>query len=180
MLLASAAGSVVKVVRSLETGVIPATLHCEEPHPRFEFENSPFFPVQKTIRWPEQDHPRRAGISSFGFGGTNAHMILEAFDADRIGHVCVRQPLPRTPYDRVPVWPQLGTSTGAGIAASTQRQDLTESLDVQEKKCSEAPRPASGSAEPRDLKDLLSHLATGKISVQQALAWQNTEPSGAD
>ncbi|HLO85752.1 MAG TPA: beta-ketoacyl synthase N-terminal-like domain-containing protein [Nostocaceae cyanobacterium] len=75
--LLSAAGvaSFIKVALSLHHQIIPPSLHCEQLNPRFDFANSPFYPAQTTQPWnPTQ--PKFAGISSFGFGGTNVHTIL--------------------------------------------------------------------------------------------------------
>lgn len=69
--------SLVKVLLSLQHGKIPATLHCARPHPRFRFEESPFFPALELRDWQPNGRSRLAAISSFGFGGTNCHMILE-------------------------------------------------------------------------------------------------------
>jgi phthiocerol/phenolphthiocerol synthesis type-I polyketide synthase E len=77
--LASAAGvtSFIKTVLILEHGLIPPSLHFEQPNPDIDFENSPFYVNTKLSEWPESSTPRRAGISSFGVGGTNAHAVLE-------------------------------------------------------------------------------------------------------
>lgn len=76
--LLSAAGvaSFIKVALALHHRVLPPTLHCEKVNPRFEFERTPFFPVRRTEAWDGGAGPRRAGISAFGFGKTNVHMIL--------------------------------------------------------------------------------------------------------
>ncbi|QRO01006.1 acyltransferase domain-containing protein [Archangium violaceum] len=70
--------SVAKTVLALENEELPASLHFEKPNPAIDFESGPFF-VNSTLRpWPRMDGaPRRAGVNSFGVGGTNAHVILE-------------------------------------------------------------------------------------------------------
>ncbi|NIA02531.1 MAG: acyltransferase domain-containing protein, partial [Nitrospirae bacterium] len=74
---ASGIAGFIKTVLSLHHGYIPPSLHFETPNPNIDFENSPFF-VNTTLKnWDKTDNPRRAGISSFGMGGTNAHVILE-------------------------------------------------------------------------------------------------------
>jgi len=56
---------------------MPPTIHFQKPNSRFDFADSPFF-VNKTLRdWNSENGPRRAGVSAFGVGGTNAHVILE-------------------------------------------------------------------------------------------------------
>lgn len=77
--LGAAAGiaSVAKTVLALEHGALPASLNYERPNPEIDFANSPFYVNTALSPWPESDGPRRAGISAFGMGGTNAHVILE-------------------------------------------------------------------------------------------------------
>jgi amino acid adenylation domain-containing protein len=77
--LASAAGvaSFIKTVLALKYRSIPPSLHVETPNPEIDFENSPFFVNNRLREWKTNGYPLRAGISSFGIGGTNAHIILE-------------------------------------------------------------------------------------------------------
>ena len=76
--LLSAAGvaSFIKVALSLHHRVLPPTLHCAQVNPRFDFARTPFFPVQRPDRWETDGRPRRAGISAFGFGKTNVHIVV--------------------------------------------------------------------------------------------------------
>ncbi|MCH9757170.1 MAG: thioester reductase domain-containing protein [Gammaproteobacteria bacterium] len=69
----------IKAVLSLEHGHIPKSLHCERPNTHIDFENSPFYVSQGAsfARSTAETRPRRAGVSAFGIGGTNAHVILE-------------------------------------------------------------------------------------------------------
>jgi acyl transferase domain-containing protein/acyl carrier protein len=71
--------SLIKVLLSLKNKQIVPTINCAEPHPRFEFEKTPFYPNMNLQNWKEEQFPRRAGISSFGFGGTNCHLIVEEY-----------------------------------------------------------------------------------------------------
>ena len=77
--LDAAAGiaGLIKTVLALKYRMIPPTLHLEHPNPAIDFENSPFYPVNRLTPWPQHGSPRRAGVSSFGIGGTNAHVIVE-------------------------------------------------------------------------------------------------------
>ncbi|PTL75146.1 type I polyketide synthase [Vitiosangium sp. GDMCC 1.1324] len=77
--LDSAAGAVglIKAALVLHHKQIPATLHFESPNPAIDFDNSPFYVNAKLSDWPEGETPRRAGVTSLGMGGTNAHAILE-------------------------------------------------------------------------------------------------------
>lgn len=67
----------IKTVLALKHTKIPPSLHFEQPNPEIDFANSPFYVNTELIEWEEVPIPRRAGLSSFGFGGTNTHMILE-------------------------------------------------------------------------------------------------------
>ncbi|KZN35318.1 hypothetical protein N480_19225 [Pseudoalteromonas luteoviolacea S2607] len=77
--LVSAAGvaGFIKVVKALESKQLPPTLHCEHHNPSIDFENSPFFTNTSLCDWKEGKNPRRASVSSFGIGGSNAHIVLE-------------------------------------------------------------------------------------------------------
>lgn len=76
--LLSAAGvaSFIKVVLALHHRTLPPTLHCETVNPRIGFERLPFYPVQRPTPWPAGPAGRKAGISAFGFGKTNVHLIV--------------------------------------------------------------------------------------------------------
>jgi len=67
----------IKTVLSLHHEQIPKTLHFENPNPQIDFANSPFSVTDHRTEWPRTETPRRAGVSAFGVGGTNAHIVLE-------------------------------------------------------------------------------------------------------
>lgn len=67
----------IKTALALYTRKIPPTLHCE--HPLKAMEETRFRPVQKLQDWDENKYPLVAGVNAFGFGGINAHVILEAY-----------------------------------------------------------------------------------------------------
>ncbi|MFT3769044.1 MAG: beta-ketoacyl synthase N-terminal-like domain-containing protein [Minicystis sp.] len=73
---ASGVTSLIKAVLAVEHGEIPGTLHFERPSPALDLDRSPFFVSAKATPWPVPGL-RRAGVSAFGMGGTNAHVILE-------------------------------------------------------------------------------------------------------
>ncbi|MBE7384658.1 MAG: SDR family NAD(P)-dependent oxidoreductase [Leptolyngbya sp. SIO1E4] len=77
--LTTAAGvtSLIKTVLGLKNRLIPPSLHFEEPNPKIDFANSPFYVNTQLTPWETNGTPRRAGVSSFGVGGTNAHVVLE-------------------------------------------------------------------------------------------------------
>ena len=69
----------IKAVLALYCKVLPPTLHCEEPNPKFGLEKTPFYINTETRPWIHGDPrtPRRAAVNAVGFGGINAHAILE-------------------------------------------------------------------------------------------------------
>ncbi|MGO9384759.1 MAG: SDR family NAD(P)-dependent oxidoreductase, partial [Mycobacterium sp.] len=77
--LESAAGiaGLIKVVLSLQHEVLPQNLHFENPSPNIPWDSLPVRVVDKAIPWQANGRPRRAGTSSFGFSGTNAHVLIE-------------------------------------------------------------------------------------------------------
>ncbi len=77
--LESAAGiaGLIKAILSLQHSQIPPHLHLEKPNPLLRLDESPAVIPTESRDWSRNGHPRRAGISSFGFGGTNAHAVIE-------------------------------------------------------------------------------------------------------
>jgi len=75
--VAAGIAGMIKVTLSLKHKKIPPTLHFVKPNPQIDFANSPFYPVSEVTEWRAKEGPLRAGVSSIGAGGTNAHVILE-------------------------------------------------------------------------------------------------------
>jgi amino acid adenylation domain-containing protein len=67
----------IKTVLTLKHAQIPPSINFNEPNPNIDFENSPFYVNTLLQDWARNGSPRRAAVSSFGIGGTNAHVILE-------------------------------------------------------------------------------------------------------
>jgi phthiocerol/phenolphthiocerol synthesis type-I polyketide synthase E len=74
---AAGVASLIKTVLALKHKKVPPSLHFREANPKIDFENSPFYVNTELREWEVRGHPRRAGVSAFGIGGTNAHLILE-------------------------------------------------------------------------------------------------------
>jgi len=101
--LEAAAGlaGLVKVLAAMDRGMMPASLHCSPPNPYIELSGSPFRLLERAEPWPAGERPRRAGISSFGFGGTNAHVVVEDYVPATPPR---RQKLPPRPFATTRFW----------------------------------------------------------------------------
>ncbi|TAM13110.1 MAG: amino acid adenylation domain-containing protein [Rhodanobacter sp.] len=77
MVIAAGVASVIKTALALERETLPPSLHYHTPNPAFDLAASPFCVNDRATPWPRRDVPRRAGVSAFGVGGTNAHVVLE-------------------------------------------------------------------------------------------------------
>jgi acyl transferase domain-containing protein/SAM-dependent methyltransferase len=112
--LEAAAGvaGLIKVILALEHEAIPAHLHLQRPNPHVEWASLPFeIPTSQTA-WPREARPRVAGISSFGFSGTNAHVIVQEAPAGA--------PEPAAD-DRSPHLLTLSARSAAALCASAAR-----------------------------------------------------------
>lgn len=76
---AAGVAGLIKAAYALHHGVLPPTLHCDEPHEALE--QTAFRIVREPEPWEASGRPRRAGVNAFGFGGINAHVVLDAVPA---------------------------------------------------------------------------------------------------
>ncbi|RZL96372.1 MAG: amino acid adenylation domain-containing protein [Variovorax sp.] len=111
MVTAAGAGGLIKTVLSLQAETLPPSLHYDAPNPAIDFAATPFHVQHELADWPRTaQQPRRAGVSAFGVGGTNAHVIVE------------EAPL-QAPSDTssLPQLLQLSARTPAALDAAVQR-----------------------------------------------------------
>ncbi|OZM71650.1 erythronolide synthase [Amycolatopsis antarctica] len=111
---AAGLAGLIKTALALHTGVKPPTLHLERPNAAWEAETSPFAFHTEARPWAAAPADRIAGVSAFGFGGTNFHVVMRAHDSGP------------PPVHAVDEWPcELFTFAGADTAAAAKAaQDL--------------------------------------------------------
>ncbi|MCB9744328.1 MAG: hypothetical protein H6740_17150 [Alphaproteobacteria bacterium] len=112
LITAAGVAGLIKVLGAMKAGVRPPTLHVEQPHP--ELAKSPFRLLTQAEPW---DGPRRAGVSAFGFGGNNAHVLVEAPELAHPTQVFVPRPRPEVAVVALGVVAG-GTSDAAGFEAA--------------------------------------------------------------
>ncbi|MFI6230963.1 type I polyketide synthase [Micromonospora echinospora] len=118
---AAGVAGVIKVVQAMRHGVVPASLHVDEPSPHIDWSAGAVELVTEARAWPVVDRPRRAAVSSFGMSGTNAHVIIEQAD-EPAGEEPTTDaaPAPGLIVSDVTAWP-VSARTAPALAAQATR-----------------------------------------------------------
>ena len=120
---AAGAAGLLKTVLALHDKVLPPSLHCEKPSPDIDFAHSPLYVNTELKPWTvPADAVRRAGLSAFGFGGTNFHAVLEEYIPGRLngnGKHSIAVPVtPPAVTENVPVQAASAGTTPLAVAAA--------------------------------------------------------------
>ncbi|PWW63427.1 acyl transferase domain-containing protein [Actinokineospora spheciospongiae] len=118
---AAGVAGVIKMVQALRFGVLPRTLHVDQPSSRVDWSAGRVELLTEAVDWPAVDRPRRAAVSSFGVSGTNAHVILE----------CPAEPVAVVEADRSAVVPWvLSARTPEALRARAERLSAVDAAPV--------------------------------------------------
>ncbi len=185
--LKTAAGvaGLIKAILSVKEGVIPPTLNFESPAARIDLDRSPFHINGKTQTWDHRGStPRRACINSFGFGGTNFHVVVEAYDPpfyrspeferelqrSRLYQTLIQPQLQATvePPTSVPTPPAVDGSVSPAKASSstvliTSTPEITEALRNLQQPLAVVKDPEQGMGLLAAAPESLSSLFTGNL-----------------
>ncbi|MGW1621251.1 SDR family NAD(P)-dependent oxidoreductase [Streptomyces sp. NPDC002172] len=121
---ASGVAGLIKMIEAMRHAELPASLYAEQPSPHVDWSGGAVRLLDRPRPWPRRDRPRRAAVSSFGIGGTNAHVIIEEpAEADaEAGTAAACEAPSAPPPSRLPVMPWLvGGGDEAGLRAHAAR-----------------------------------------------------------
>ncbi|MFD5396311.1 SDR family NAD(P)-dependent oxidoreductase [Streptomyces sp. NPDC127097] len=161
---AAGAAGVIKMVFALQQGLLPKTLHVDEPTPHVDWSAGAVELLTETRKWPETGRPRRTGISAFGISGTNAHVILEQAPLEELATTARATTEPTTTEPAKSETAEV-TSAGSGPAGSLS---WTLSARTQEALYAQAARLVAFTAEHPELApaDIGFSLATTRAALE--------------
>ncbi|MEY7974417.1 type I polyketide synthase, partial [Saccharomonospora xinjiangensis] len=119
---AAGVAGVIKMVMALRHEMLPRTLHVDEPTPEVDWTTGGVRLLTEPRDWPRHDRPRRAGVSAFGFSGTNAHILLEEADRTEPGPATVPEVAAVPPVVRPDAVPLLLSARGESALRAQSRR----------------------------------------------------------
>ncbi|WP_341720679.1 SDR family NAD(P)-dependent oxidoreductase [Micromonospora sp. FIMYZ51] len=140
---AAGAAGIIKMVMAMRHGVLPRTLHVDEPTPQVDWDAGAVRLLTDERLWPRTDGRRRAGVSSFGVSGTNAHIIIEEPEPEPPSD---EPDAPQLPLPYLPLPLSAATAQAIGAQAAQLRDHLRAN-----------PQPA--------LEDVAFTLATARAAL---------------
>ncbi|KUJ37103.1 polyketide synthase, partial [Streptomyces albus subsp. albus] len=155
---AAGIAGIIKMVKAIEHGVLPKTLHIDQPTPEVDWSAGDVSLLTEARPWPETGRPRRFGISAFGVSGTNAHTILEQAP-EPTAEQDAAQPGTPAAGTAVPPW-TLSARSEAALREGARR--LAAHLD----------------GTPRTAADIGYSLATGRAALERRAAIVTTGQDG--
>ncbi|WP_124723657.1 type I polyketide synthase, partial [Streptomyces sp. ADI95-17] len=176
---AAGVAGVIKMVMAMREGVLPQTLHVDEPSSHVDWSAGAVELLTESVAWPETGEPRRAGVSSFGISGTNAHVILEQAPSERAEEGASKSPSQSATEER---------AANGGGSANTARGPLAPVTSdvlpwVLSGKSPEAvagqaarmlayleDRPEAEQATPDDVADVAWSLSTTRAQLEHRVA----------
>ncbi|WP_327682127.1 SDR family NAD(P)-dependent oxidoreductase [Kitasatospora sp. NBC_00458] len=164
---AAGVAGVIKMVMAMRHGVLPRTLHVDEPTPQVDWSAGAVELLTEERTWPETGQPRRAGVSSFGASGTNAHVILEQAPVEEAVAEPAGEPVVADPADE-PTGVDGAGGGGLGVFSSLPVVPFVVSGRSEGALSGQAERLAAfvgGSADLRDV-DVASSLVSGRAVLE--------------
>ena len=181
---AAGAAGVLKTILALRDKVLPPSVHCENPSPNIDFAHSPLYVNGELKPWTVGgDGVRRAGVSAFGFGGTNFHVVLEEYIPHRLtgnGKPAAQVSHPDLPAReagvdagrRTGVLPHKAPLRGALLVGGASDAELVQRLQAVQKAAAAGHAPAPAAPLESDLR------APERVAIDYADAAELADKSG--
>jgi phthiocerol/phenolphthiocerol synthesis type-I polyketide synthase E len=175
---AAGVAGLIKATLAVQHGVIPGTLHFAVPNPGVAWEQGPLFVSSQLEPWPSHAGPRCAGVSAFGIGGTNAHVLIEEAPARPASGPSRRMQLvPLSARSSAALAEQAGRLAEA-LRADASRPLADVAWTLQVGRAAMPVRQIAVAGDPAELLPLLGGEATGAAGARPRLA-QAEAPSQA-
>ncbi len=184
---AAGAAGLLKTALALRDKVLPPSVHCEHPNPEIDFSHSPLYVNTQLKSWDvPADGVRRAGLSAFGFGGTNFHAVIEEYIPHRLNGNGKRAVTASTPQDKMTDTFMIAKDSssvsasslkaplrGALVIGANSASELAERLRGVEMNAKEGNAPAPAAPAEADLR------AEERLAIDYANAAELAEKAGS-